>query len=201
MISPTPLHQGKPTLLMLMGYLVARASTVELFSSISLSNTLLVSSLSNKILSIGQAIAELNCVALMYPNFFLFQDILTKEIIGLDDFNSRKINIVQHINEPKQKLLQLWNFRLGHPSYGYMKHLLPLLFSNMGQSELQFETCILAKSHCISFLVNFNKRDSFFFNTHYCLGSIPCHYHMRNSMVCDIYRLLHQNNWVIFFKT
>ncbi|RDX99349.1 hypothetical protein CR513_17605, partial [Mucuna pruriens] len=136
-------------------YPIVRAGTIELSSSISLSNTLLVLSLSNKILS----------------------DIFTKEIIRygtkrgdlyyMDDFNSSKINNVQHIDGPKQKLLHLWHCRLGHPSYGYIKHFLPHLFSNVGQSELQCETYILAKSHHCNTLI---------------FGVIPCHHLIRNSV-------------------
>ena len=63
-------------------YSVTRADKVSLSPSFSLPNTLLVPSLSNKLLSISQAIEELNCYALIYLNFYLFQDILTKEIIG-----------------------------------------------------------------------------------------------------------------------
>ena len=63
-------------------YLVIGAGTVDLSSSISLANTLLVPSLSSKLLSVGQVIEELNCLVLMYPTFCLFQDILTKKIIG-----------------------------------------------------------------------------------------------------------------------
>lgn len=62
-------------------YPVSRVGTVDLSSKISLSNTLLVLSLSNKLVYIGQATKELNCIALMYPNLCHFQDILTKEII------------------------------------------------------------------------------------------------------------------------
>ncbi|RDY13830.1 hypothetical protein CR513_01201, partial [Mucuna pruriens] len=36
-----------------------------------------------------------------------------------------------------------------YPSYGYTKHLLPHLFSNMGQSKLQCETYLGQKSSCI----------------------------------------------------
>ena len=63
-------------------YPVIGADKVALFPSFSLPNTLLVHSLSNKLLSIGQATKELNCYALIYPNFCLFHDILTEEIIG-----------------------------------------------------------------------------------------------------------------------
>ena len=48
----------------------------------SLPNTLLVSSLSSKLLSIRQMTEELSSYALMYPTFFfLFQDILTKGLL------------------------------------------------------------------------------------------------------------------------
>ena len=63
-------------------YPVIGAEKVSLSPSFSLPNTLLVLSLSNRLLFVGQAIEELNCCALIYSNFCLFQDILTKEIIG-----------------------------------------------------------------------------------------------------------------------
>ena len=55
---------------------------MALTPSFSLPNTLLVPSLINKLLSVGQATEELNCCVLMYPTLWLFQDILTKKIIG-----------------------------------------------------------------------------------------------------------------------
>ncbi|KAI4351752.1 hypothetical protein L6164_006074 [Bauhinia variegata] len=65
-------------------YPVTGAGTVAFSPALSLSNTLLVPALLNKLLSVGQATEELNCCALIYPKFCLFQDILTKEIIGRD---------------------------------------------------------------------------------------------------------------------
>ena len=59
-------------------YPVTWAGIVVLSPSLSLSNTLLVPSLLNKLMSVGQVAEELNCVALMYPIFCLLQDILTK---------------------------------------------------------------------------------------------------------------------------
>ena len=47
-------------------YPVTGAGTVDLSSSISLANTLLVPSLSSKLLSVGQVTEELNCLVLMY---------------------------------------------------------------------------------------------------------------------------------------
>ena len=62
-------------------YPVTGAGTVTLSPSLSLANTLLVPSLSNRLVSVSQVATDLNCVVLMYSTFSLLQDILTKEII------------------------------------------------------------------------------------------------------------------------
>lgn len=49
-------------------YPVTGAGTVYLSDSLSLSNTLLVPSLSSKLLSVGQATEDLNCCALSYQD-------------------------------------------------------------------------------------------------------------------------------------
>jgi len=60
---------------------VTGAGTVSLSPSLQLSHTLLIPSLSHKLLSVGQVTEELNCVVLIYSHFCLLRDILTKEII------------------------------------------------------------------------------------------------------------------------
>ena len=54
---------------------------MTLSPSLSLSNTLLVPSLSNRLMSVSQVTANLNYVVVMYSTICLLQDILTKEII------------------------------------------------------------------------------------------------------------------------
>ncbi|KAL6320551.1 hypothetical protein AAG906_007630 [Vitis piasezkii] len=61
---------------------VIGAGTVTLSPKLQLHNTLLVPSLSHKLLSVSQVTSDLNCIVLIYPTFCLLQDILTKEIIG-----------------------------------------------------------------------------------------------------------------------
>ncbi|KAJ8634408.1 hypothetical protein MRB53_027744 [Persea americana] len=63
-------------------YPVTGAGTVPLSPSLSLAHTLLVPSLSNKLMSVSQITEELNCVVLIYSTFCLLQDVLSKEIIG-----------------------------------------------------------------------------------------------------------------------
>ena len=58
---------------------VTGADTVTISPTLKLSNT--EPSLSHRLSSISQITKELNCVVLMYPKFFLLQDILTKEIL------------------------------------------------------------------------------------------------------------------------
>jgi len=146
---------------------VTGADTVHLSPTLSLTHTLLVPSLSHKLLSVSQVTAALNCVVLMYSTFCLLQDILTKEIIGrgtkrgglyyVDDFSMGRANHIYHPLDNKERQLWLWHRRLGHPSFGYMKHLFPSLFSSISIIDFKCETCIMAKSHKASYPLSLNK--------------------------------------------
>ncbi|KAK3006834.1 hypothetical protein RJ639_015528 [Escallonia herrerae] len=147
-------------------YSVTGAGKVALSPSFTLSNTLLVPSLSNKLLSIGQVTEELNCCALMYPKFCLFQDLRNKKIIGrgtkreglyyMDDLSIGQTNTAHGTND-KERQIWLWHYRLGHPSFLYLKHLFPSLFSDSHESLFRCETCILAKSHRVPYPISFEN--------------------------------------------
>ncbi|CAL8161765.1 unnamed protein product [Prunus armeniaca] len=148
-------------------YPVTGAGTVALSSSLTLSNTLLVPSLSTKLLSVSQLTEQLNCCVLIYPSFCLLQDIHTKEILGrgtkrwglyyVDDFSPGMANSVTNPFDSKQKQIWLWHRRLGHPSFSYMKHLIPDLFSGFKDSDFTCDTCILEKSHRVPYPLSTNK--------------------------------------------
>ena len=99
-------------------YPVTGARTVTLSPSLSLSNTLLIPSLSNKLLSVSQIIANLHCVALMYPTFCLLQDIFTKEITShgtrrrdlyyIDDFSLNRANQIKSADNTTERDIRLW---------------------------------------------------------------------------------------------
>ena len=82
-------------------------------------------------MSVSQVTDELNCVVLIYPTFYLLQDIFNKEIIGrgtkmgglyyLDDFSSGKANHMHHQVSSKERQIWLWHRRLRHPSFGYLR--------------------------------------------------------------------------------
>ncbi|RVW89802.1 Retrovirus-related Pol polyprotein from transposon TNT 1-94 [Vitis vinifera] len=117
-----------------------------------------------------QVTSDLNCIVLIYPTFCLLQDILTKEIIGrgtkrgglyyMEDLSVGRAHHTQHTLDVKEKELWLWHRWLGHPSFTYMKHLFPDLFSQLKNFDFQCETCILAKSHRASFPLHLNKKDT-----------------------------------------
>lgn len=149
---------------------VTGAGTVNLSPTLSLTHCLLVPSLSHKLLYVSQITTTMNCVVLMYSTFCLLQDILTKEIIGrgtkrggggglyyVDDLSVGRANHMHHPIDEKKRQIWLWHLRLGHPSFGYMKHLFPDLFSSMSLFDFKCETCILAKSHRATYPLSMNK--------------------------------------------
>ncbi|CAL2234484.1 unnamed protein product [Prunus armeniaca] len=100
-------------------------------------------------------------------------DIHTMEILGrgtkkwglyyVDDFNPS----VTHPFDSKQKQIWLWHHRLRHPSFSYMKHLIPDLFSGFKDSYFTCDTCILAKSHRVPYPLSTNKCTTPFTLIHY----------------------------------
>lgn len=80
----------------------------------------------------------------------------------VDDFNMGRANHMQHSVGAKHKQNLLCHCRLGHPSFNYLRHLLPNLFSGLHVSELKCDTCILGKSHRVSYPSSLNKSDTLF---------------------------------------
>jgi hypothetical protein len=84
----------------------------------------------------------------------------------MDDFNPGRVNTVSRLLLTKENQIWLWHYRLGHPSFSYMKYLFPKLFLNLNYSDFKSETCILAKIHRVSFLISLNKSDTPFSLVH-----------------------------------
>lgn len=95
----------------------------------------------------------------MYPNLCIFQDILTKEILGrgikreglyhLEDLSIGTACLVQ--GSTQKNNIWLWHKRLEHPSIGYMRKMFRSLFYGLTDFEITCETCIQAKSHRTSY--------------------------------------------------
>jgi GAG-pre-integrase domain len=147
-------------------YPVTGMGDVHISPSLTLRNTLLVPSLSTRLISVGQLVEELNCVVIMYPNCCIFQDILTKEVIGrgikkgrlyhLEDLRIGETNLARGYSKAENEIWT-WHRRLGHPSFSYLNKLLPSLFLGLDVSNFTCETCVKAKSHRVSYKQSFNK--------------------------------------------
>jgi len=53
----------------------------------------------------------------------------------------------------------LWHRRLGHLLFGYLQHVFPNLFLGLSNLDIKCETCILAKSHRVTYPLSMNKSD------------------------------------------
>ena len=74
------------------------------------------------------------------------------------------------------------------PSFGYLKRLFPSLFCSCDESSFKCETCILAKSHRVSYPISFNKNDKPFALIHSDVwGPSPSLYNLWHQMVCDFH--------------
>ena len=145
---------------------VTGTSSISLTSSLSIHNTLLVPSLSNHLLYVGQVTEQLDCVVLKFPTFYLLQDIQTWAMIGggnkrrglyyVDDVSASRVNHVS--SGHKNKTIWLWHCRLGQASLGYLKKLLLSLFGCFSYSNFQCNDCNLAKSYHTSYHLNLNQR-------------------------------------------
>lgn len=151
-------------------YPVIGTGDIHLSEKMVLKNALVVPSLSTKLISVGKLTEELNCTVLMFPTHCIFQDTLTKETLGhgtrrgglyyLEDLNCGKAFHVR--NEKLKNKVWLWHRRLGHPSFGYMRKLLPHLFVGFNNEEFICETCVKAKSHRNNYPDSLNKSSSVF---------------------------------------
>ncbi|CAL9018518.1 unnamed protein product [Prunus brigantina] len=94
--------------------------------------------------------------------------LLTREIFGrgtkkgglyyVDDVTTSRVLRAGSANTSQHCRIWLLHYRFGHASFGYLRHLFPALFSGVNESDFQCQTCILAKSHRVSYPPSCNKR-------------------------------------------
>lgn len=78
----------------------------------------------------------------------------------MDNVNLCRAHHITSSHGFKIRQIWLWHRRLGHLSFRYLRHLFPDLFSNVEISELTYDTCILAKSHRLTYPLSMNKSDT-----------------------------------------
>lgn len=108
------------------------------------------------LLSLSPVKKEFNHVVLMYRDFFLLQNICTiirrgskrGDLYYVDEMTQQGHNMLAHGTVAQQ--LWLWQRRLVHPSFGYLKSLCSSFFNN-NPTIPPCETCILPKQHRTTF--------------------------------------------------
>ena len=113
--------------------------SVILSNTLTLDTVLVVPSLEYNLLSISQITSTLACTVTFWPSFCVFQDILTRKILGYGvrrgklyylELPENRGSKISQANQTSSKdkaraTIWLWHRRLGHLSFGYLKKLQP----------------------------------------------------------------------------
>ena len=130
---------------------VLGSSTIHLTLSFSLSSVLHLPNLFFNLISTNQLTHDLNCVVLFFPGYCLFQEHVTKKIIGRG-YESGDLYLFNH-QVPQAMMCHLVpspievHCHLGHPSLFVLKKLYPKFRS---LSSLNCNSCQFAKFHHLS---------------------------------------------------
>ena len=129
--------------------------------SLPLSSVLSLPNFSFNLMSVSKLTRSLKCYISFFPDFFLFQDLMTKQIISRGR-ESKGLYILDHAvlrPVPCSRVTTPFktHCRLGHPSLPLLKKLCPQFPS---LSSLDCESCQFAKHHHLHSSPRVNKRAS-----------------------------------------
>ena len=134
---------------------IAGIGTVKINSTLALKSVLHVPNLSCNLLSVSKICKDCDCKVIFSQNHCEFQDQSSgkrignaSEYEGLYYFGEgtdeiKQVNTVSWETSSRQNQVILWHYRLGHPSFAYLKHLFPSLFKN--NDIFHCEICQFAK--------------------------------------------------------
>lgn len=139
-----------------------------LSSTIALDNVLCVPTFNFNLLSISQVTNSLNCAAIFFPSFCVFQDLRTKKLIGMGEMRDG----LYHYTPPANKAVALpancgldlgmWHQRLGHRSQQCLSYLSPFFLNSSSCSQKSCDVCILAKQTRFPFSASSSRSTSAF---------------------------------------
>ncbi|KAL0546406.1 hypothetical protein IC582_016314 [Cucumis melo] len=132
--------------------------------SLSLSSVLHLPQVSFSLLSISQITTDLNCCVSFYPSYCLFQDLVTKKIIG-KGHESRGLYTFDHPISTSTTVACSGFFSpfdahcrlLGHPSLLLLRN---LCHQSYNLSSLNCDSCQFAKFHLLSSSSRVDKREN-----------------------------------------
>jgi hypothetical protein len=142
---------------------IAGEGKITLSKNIDLKNVLHVPKLSCNLLSVSKICKDSNCNVKFFNTHCIFQDQISGKMIGSakmmdglyyfeETFENKVAHGLSGIGSTLVRdQIMLWHNRLGHPNFQYLKHLFPDLFKNVDCSSFECESCVLAKSHKMSY--------------------------------------------------
>ena len=139
---------------------IAGNGLINLSKTISLKNVLHVPKLTCNLLSVSKLSRDSNCRVIFSKYHCVFQEQNSGKMIGSaklidglyyfkdEESKNKEAQGFSSISSTQVKdQIMLWHYRLGHPSFPYLKKLFPNLFKGLNCSEFHCENCILSKSH------------------------------------------------------
>jgi hypothetical protein len=134
---------------------ITHTGTLRISPAISLPNVLYVPSFKFNLLSISKITSTLNCVAIFFSDFCVFQDLSTRKLIGTgevrDGLYHYKPFYASVFHSQCISDSTLWHQRLGHPSTSSIPATL-----NFPKLHLPCDVCARAKHTRLPFLLNTN---------------------------------------------
>ena len=144
---------------------IAGKGFIKLTEKINLNAVLHVPNLACNLLSVSKLSKDSNCRVTFFESHCEFQDQNSGMMIGrarmleglyyfdevpVSNKKAQSFNSTSSISV-REKIM-LWHYRLGHPSFLYLKHLFPELFKGIDCSSFHCESCIFAKFHRSTYL-------------------------------------------------
>ena len=140
---------------------VLRSGTIFPTPSLPLSSILNLPNLSFNLISVSKLTRTLKCYISFFSSFCLFQDLMTKQIIGRGRESGGLYSLDHTVSRPVACYGVTTPFethcRLGHPSLPLLKKLCPQFSSS---SLLECESCQFTKHHRLHSSPRVNKRPS-----------------------------------------
>ncbi|CAL5421419.1 unnamed protein product [Camellia sinensis] len=144
---------------------IAGKGFIKLTEKINLNSVLHVPNLACNLLSVSKLSKDSNCRVTFFESHCEFQDQNSGKMIGrarmleglyyFDEvlFSNKKAQSFNSTSSISiREKIMLWHYRLGHPSFLYLKHLFPELFKGIDCSSFHCESCIFAKFHRYTYL-------------------------------------------------
>jgi len=152
---------------------IADKGSIKISDHINLKSVLHVPNLSCNLLSVIKLSNDSNCFVVFYPNKYEFQDLGLGRTFGSATMQDGLYYFVDNLSSNNSVLdlacsvssllvrtqVMMWHFRLGHPSFSYLKHLFPSLFEKTSSKDLHCDIC------CCSKLSTFANCQHFFSTT------------------------------------